>query len=73
MKLDRNTIRTFSKSFKEIQTLQKMVSDWSYRLCASSTNKNKKNAMSPNPENTNVKIRAKTMPIHFFSIKYSTC
>jgi hypothetical protein len=52
MKLDKNTIRTFSKSFEEIQTLQKMVTDWSYRLCASNTNKNKKNAMSANPENT---------------------
>jgi len=46
MKLGRNMIRTFSKTVEEIQTLQKMVTDWSYRLHASSTNKNKKNAVS---------------------------
>jgi hypothetical protein len=50
MKLERNMIRTFSKTVEEIKTLQKIVTDWSYTRHASSTNKNKKNAMSPNPE-----------------------
>jgi hypothetical protein len=62
MKLDRNMIRTFSKTVEEIQTLQKMVTDWSYRLHASSAKKNKKNAMSPNPGNCVLKSEPKPCP-----------
>jgi hypothetical protein len=51
MEMDRNMIRTFSETVEEIQILQKMVTDWSYRLCTTTANKNKKNTTPSNPEN----------------------
>ena len=44
-------IKTFSKTSEAIQPIKKMMTNLSHKLRVSSANKNKKNAMSPNPEN----------------------